>query len=320
MIKIETGSDSIFFNLAAEEYYTSVLDEPFYMIWRTTPTLVSGRYQNIYSEVNLKYAEENKITVSRRKTGGGTVYADLGGVMYTKFYPHKKGTEISFAQCSDDIASAISALGVENVSYSGRNDLLANGFKICGNARMETDRGLLHHGSILFDVDLSKMESALMTPDGKLNSKGVKSVRSRVKNISSLTKDKITYSEFKNCLWNAVKTTGEINAQNDIASIKPLADFLASWDFIYGVNPAMDLTVQKRFSGGTVRVGVNVSHSVISDISFMGDFFYNGDISILTERLKGTKYDKAEILHVVECFGAFHNILPEELAELICGG
>lgn len=320
MIKIETSSDSIFFNLAAEEYYMSVLDEPFYMLWHTTPTLVSGRYQNIYSEVNLQYANENNITVSRRKSGGGTVYADLGGVMYTKFYPNKKGTDISFSQCSDDIANAISSLGVKNVSYSGRNDLLADGFKICGNARMETERGLLHHGSILFDVDFDRMENALSTPEGKLNSKGIKSVRSRVKNISTLTSEKITYEDFKRCLWGAVQTTGEINAQNDIEKIRPLADFLSSWDFIYGVNPAMDFTAKKRFDGGTVCIGVNVLHGIIKDISFTGDFFYNGDISILINALKGIKYEKADVESTLCKFGAFHGILPDEIALLICGG
>lgn len=321
MIKIETSSDSIFFNLAAEEYYTSVLNEPFYMIWRTTPSLISGRYQDIYSEVDLQYAKDNDITVSRRKTGGGTVYADLGGVMYTKFYPRQKGSDISFAQCSDDIAVAISSLGVKNVSYSGRNDLLADGYKICGNARMDTKNGLLHHGSILFDVDFERMENALMTPNGKLNSKGVKSVRSRVRNISELTERKISYEEFKNVLWSCVETDGYIDAMRDVDKIAPIAEHLASWDFIYGVNPQFSSLAKKRFdTGGTVACGVDVKHGVICGVSFTGDFFYNGDISVLINALCGVKYELSAITDTVEKFGAFHNIAPSDIALLVYGG
>ena len=320
MIKIETNSDSIFFNLAAEEYYTSVLNEPFYMIWRTTPSLISGRYQDIYSEVDLQYAKENEITVSRRKTGGGTVYADLGGVMYTKFYPNKKGSDISFSECSDDIANAISSLGVKNVSYSGRNDLLADGYKICGNARMDTDHGLLHHGSILFDVDFDRMEKALMTPEGKLQSKGIKSVRSRVKNISSLTREPVSYSDFKELLWSCVETDGYINAQNDKEKISPIELQLSSWDFIYGVNPRFEVLNKKRFEGGSVCCGVDVYHGQIKNISFTGDFFYNGDITELTRALTGAKYDIDEVLDIVSSHGAFHNISASDISLLICKG
>lgn len=320
MIKIETGSDSIFFNLAAEEYYMSVLDEPFYMIWRTTPSLISGRYQNVYNEVNLNYARENDITVSRRKSGGGTVYADLGGVMYSKFYPKKKGSDVSFAQCSDDIALAISSLGVENVSYSGRNDLLADGYKICGNARMENEKGLLHHGSILFDVNFERMQNALMTSTGKMMSKGIKSVRSRVKNISELTKEKITYEQFKNVLWSAVDGDVIINAQNDKDKIMPEAEFLASWDFIYGVNPSFGFNSDKRFDGGHVFVGLDVKHGVIENIAFSGDFFYSGDISALISEFKGLRYDIEAVEGILAEKSGFHGIDTGELARLICGG
>ena len=320
MIKIETGSDSIFFNLAAEEYYMSVLTEPFYMIWRTTPSLISGRYQDVYNEVNLSYARENGITVSRRKSGGGTVYADLGGVMYSKFYPKKKGSEVTFAECSDDIARAISSLGVKNVTYSGRNDLLADGYKICGNARMENEWGLLHHGSILFDVDFERMQNALMTDSGKMMSKGIKSVRSRVKNISELTDKKLTYEQFKHVLWSAVDGDTVINAQNDRKKILPEAEFLASWDFIYGVNPLFGFTAHQKFDGGRVCVSVDIKHSKIENISFSGDFFYNGDISFLTSALCGSKYDIDTVKKILDEKSGFHKIDNRELASLICGG
>ena len=320
MLKIETNSDSIFFNLAAEEYYMSVTDEPFYMIWRTTPSLISGRYQNVYNEVNLSYAKENNITVSRRKSGGGTVYADLGGVMYSKFYPKKKGADVSFAECSDDIARAISSLGVKNVSYSGRNDLLADGFKICGNARMENEYGLLHHGSILFNVDFERMEKALMTEEGKMMSKGIKSVRSRVRNISDIAEEKLTYEQFKSLLWSAVDGDTVINAQKDIEKITPEAEYLSSWDFIYGVNPSFGYTAKHRFEGGLVSVGVDVKHSIIENVSFSGDFFYSGDITCLTDSLKGAKYTPSDVFKIISSVGGFHKIDSKELSELICGG
>ena len=71
MIYIETGSTDVYFNFGAEYYFTveKPLDENAFLFWRTTPTLMLGKYQNSLEEIDRAYAEEHGINVVRRLSG-----------------------------------------------------------------------------------------------------------------------------------------------------------------------------------------------------------------------------------------------------------
>ena len=81
MIYIETGSADVYYNFGLEYYFTleKRLPETVFLFWRTTPTLMVGKYQNVLEEINKPYADEHGIHLVRRMSGGGTIYTDMGG-------------------------------------------------------------------------------------------------------------------------------------------------------------------------------------------------------------------------------------------------
>jgi hypothetical protein len=85
MIYIETGSTDVYYNFGLENYFTveKRLPDTVFLFWRTTPTLMVGKYQNILEEINKPYADAHGIHLVRRMSGGGTIYTDLGGWQFS---------------------------------------------------------------------------------------------------------------------------------------------------------------------------------------------------------------------------------------------
>ena len=123
MIYIETGSTDVYYNFALEYYFTleKRLPETVFLFWRTTPTLMVGKYQNVLEEINKVYADEHGIHLVRRMSGGGTIYTDMGGWQFT-FIQHKEAGEIEFSQYIAPVIDALREMGV-SASFNGRNKL-----------------------------------------------------------------------------------------------------------------------------------------------------------------------------------------------------
>ena len=184
MIYIETGSTDVYYNFGLENYFTveKRLPDTVFLFWRTTPTLMVGKYQNILEEINKPYADAHGIHLVRRMSGGGTIYTDLGGWQFS-FIQHREAGEIEFGQYIAPVIGALEEMGV-TASFNGRNDLTIDGRKFSGNAQYRLGDCIVHHGSLLFDTDIRQMAEAT-TPDSyKITSKSIKSVRDRVTNIS----------------------------------------------------------------------------------------------------------------------------------------
>jgi len=125
MIYIETDSNNVYFNFATEHYFLheKILGENLFLFWRTTPTLMVGKHQNITSEINLKYANEHNITIARRPSGGGTIYTDDGSWQYSYIMPHIRYEEINFKENSSAVIGALNRLSVP-ASFNELNDIL----------------------------------------------------------------------------------------------------------------------------------------------------------------------------------------------------
>ena len=161
-------------------------DEEFFMLWRNDNAVIVGQNQVIENEVDLVYAREHHVKIVRRITGGGAVYHDLGNVNYT--YIGKKASDFgNFLAFAQPIIEFLRTLGVD-AQHLGKNDIGIGNRKISGNAQAVRDEYILHHGTILFDVDVAVMEKVLTPDPEKLSSKGIKSLRSRVCNISGFVR------------------------------------------------------------------------------------------------------------------------------------
>lgn len=199
-------SNDTAFNIALEEYaFKHLLDEDqIFLLWINKPSIIVGRHQNTIEEINRDYVRENGIEVVRRISGGGAVYHDLNNLNYTIISKEDENKAFDFKSFSTPVINTLAQLGVK-AEFTGRNDLEIDGKKFCGNAQAYINGRIMHHGCLLFDVDLSVLANALKVSKDKFESKGVKSVRARVTNIVNELPEKITVEEFRDLLLEYMK-------------------------------------------------------------------------------------------------------------------
>jgi len=170
------------FNLALEELMLERAAGEIFMLWRNAPAVIFGYNQCPEAEINLEYARERDIKTVRRITGGGAVYHDLGNINFT-YISQKVDKFGDFLSFSGHALDFLRSLGLD-AEHLGKNDLGIGGRKISGAAEHVAGKNILHHGTLLFDTDFDALTKVLTPPKEKLESKGIKSVRSRVANIS----------------------------------------------------------------------------------------------------------------------------------------
>ena len=318
MIYINSNSTSPYFNFALEEYLLTKKDLPedkIFLFWRTSPTVMVGRYQNTYNEINEKYIKENNINVVRRNSGGGAIYTDNGAWQFTFIDKNYKEDSISFEKFTRPI---IEALKRENIdaSFNSRNDLLINNKKFSGNAQYRKNNAILHHGSILFNTDIKSMVESLTVAEDKIIAKGIKSVRERVINVREVMKDDISSEDFKDIMLNSLlkNSTTYTLTEKDLEKINKIKEEkFESWDWNYGKNPLFNINKCKRFEGGRVDFKLDIKNGIIKNCCIEGDFFANKD-------LLNCKYMKDDINNVLEKIKAenyFHKITKDNLLECL---
>ena len=170
-------------NLAAEEYLLTARSENIAMLWRNSRSVIIGKSQDLEAEVDTELAAELGIPVVRRLTGGGAVFHDLGNVNFTYIFSFEGKHEMDFAPFARLLTSALGRMGVQ-AELSGRNDILVDGKKVSGCAHACVKNRAIYHGTLLFSADLSEMERLLRYSEEKYRGKGIKSVSSRVENLS----------------------------------------------------------------------------------------------------------------------------------------
>ena len=172
-------------NLATEDYLLNTLsfEEPLVLFYIQEPCVILGRNQNAYEEIDLAYAREKGIVITRRLSGGGAVYDDLGNVSFSFVVQEGHQAFGDFKAFTKPIIEALHKMGATGAEISGRNDLLIDGKKFSGNA-MYTKKGKMYtHGTLMYDVDLAEVQRVLTVSKKKIESKGTKSVRGRVTNL-----------------------------------------------------------------------------------------------------------------------------------------
>ena len=316
-----------YFNLAAEQWLLDNAADDVFMLWRNDRSVIVGRNQNTWREVDAAYVREANIAVVRRLTGGGAVFHDPGNVNYTFI---DGGGGIDFARFAAPVLRALASLGVA-ASLSGRNDLLdPDGAKISGAAacvrRTPLGERRLHHGTLLFDADLSEMARALTPDKDKLASKGIASVKSRVANIRALSPAlaEVGAPGFAKMLADFAanefhaEATDLTDAERD--GIAALADAkYRAWEWNWGASPAFDATKKRRFPYGTVEIGLRASRGRIDEIAFNGDFFSTDDVAALAERLIGARLEHNKLSPLLADVSLFiDGAAPDEICSLIC--
>ncbi|ACZ01668.1 lipoate--protein ligase [Streptobacillus moniliformis] len=320
-------SNDTAYNIALEEYaFKKLLNEDMiFLLWINKPSIIVGRHQNTIEEINKEYVRDNNIEVVRRISGGGAVYHDYNNLNYTIISKEDENRAFDFKSFSIPVIKTLESLGVK-AEFTGRNDLEIDGKKICGNAQAYINGRIMHHGCLLFDVDLSVLSKALKVSKDKIESKGVKSVRARVTNIVDELPNKITVEEFKDLLLDYMKKeypemTEYVFSEEEIAEInKAKEEKFGNWDWNYGKSPEYNLTRSMKFEKGKIEVFVNVIDSKIENIKIYGDFFGIEDVSAVEDVLRGAKYEQKEVLERLNSINIsryFAGISAEEVMNAI---
>lgn len=311
-------------NLAIEECFLREYKEDVFMLWQNDNTIVVGKNQNTLSEIDLDYVKTNGIRVVRRITGGGAVYHDMGNLNFTYITSCEGEWESDFSRFATPVISALTKLGI-NAEVSGRNDIVVDGRKFSGNAQTVVNGRLLHHGTILFNTDVSVLAKALTPDPEKVQSKGVKSVSSRVVNLSQLLPEGIDAKRLMALLSDEVREMYGASeyelADAELKRAEKLADEkYRTWDWNFGYSPKYTFTKKKRFDGGTVSTFLTVAEGKIIDAKIFGDFFGAGEISDVEAALCGIKHNETAVLEALSRFkieNYFGKISLSELLEVL---
>lgn len=324
MLFVFSENTDPYFNLAAEEYLVKNLSEEVFMIWRNHNTIVVGRNQNTLSEIHYEYVKENDIRVVRRMSGGGTVFHDMGNVNFT-FIVNSGDDFSNYKRFCEPVIGFLKTLGV-TATLSGRNDILVNEKKISGNAQYMYKNRVMHHGTLLYAASQDRISDALKVSEDKIKSKGIKSVRSRVTNISSHMENPISVEEFVEKFASyMVKNIPDCRyydlAQHDVEIRKLRDEKYATWEWNFGYSPKYEFVRKKRFDIGSVEVHMNIAGtSEIKDIKLYGDFFSKLPVAALEQKLVGVRHEAeaiSEALSGVDISEYIAGITNEEFMTLL---
>ncbi|EIT85827.1 hypothetical protein A374_08329 [Fictibacillus macauensis ZFHKF-1] len=290
-------------NLAIEEYALKHLDieQTYLLFYINEPSIIIGKNQNTVEEINADYVDEHGIHVVRRLSGGGAVYHDLGNLNFSFITKDDGDSFHDFKKFTDPVVKALKKLGL-HAEMSGRNDILVNGKKISGNAMFSTKGRMFSHGTLMFSSEIENVVAALNVKMDKIQSKGIKSIRSRVTNIKDHLENKeLGMEEFKQLLLSylfeefATIPRYELTEKDWEMIHKISAERYQNWEWNYGKSPASNVELSNRFTGGSVDIKLHIVKGVMKECKIYGDFFGVGDVTDIEQRLIGTRYDRGEI-------------------------
>lgn len=284
-------------NLALEEKLTQQCLEEEYILylWQNDHTIVIGRNQNPHRECNLQKIEDDGVLLVRRQSGGGAVFHDLGNLNYT-FIAHEKhyAPSLNF----DIILDALRVFGLEG-SFSGRNDLLIEGRKFSGNAYSRYKNIRVHHGTLMLDVDLSKMAGYLNVHPLKMKAKGITSVQSRVINLYELVPDMRVGALMEALRESFEKALGEAGqaywlGAEDLEGFEEAKKYF-SWEWNMGETPQFSLELEERFAWGLVSFFLDLHKGRIKRAQFFTDALIHEDFAGLAQALEGVAFTRKDL-------------------------
>lgn len=329
-------SQDIRTNLATEEYLMNhkEYDEPILLLYIQQPSIIIGRNQNPREEIDLSLMRKLGVTLTRRKSGGGTVYDDLGNISFSVVMDKKDTSFGDYDELTLPIVEALKSFGLKDIAIDGRNDITLYGKKISGNAMYTKKNRLFSHGTLLYDVDLDVLPKLLTVSRDKIESKGTRSVRSRVTNIKPFLTEyyqSLTAFEFRDELIKAVYHVSSLEdishkelslTKQDEDSIKEIVDtYYGNEQWIYGEAPKYCIQKRKRFPKvGIIDIRMNVEKGYVTDSQIFGDFFGQRSIKELEDLLQGvflTESCLKERFNAVKMSDYFTGLTVTEWIELL---
>ena len=307
MIIINSPSNDAYFNIALEEFLLyEYPTESIFLLYVNAPSIIVGKFQNTLAEINLDFVKEKNIKVVRRMSGGGTVYHDLGNLNFSFHTLLGQNDFMDFSKFTEPVVKVLNQFNVP-AKLEGRNDLLVEGKKFSGNAKLARNDKMIQHGTILFDSDMSVLDNALKINPLKYKDKAVKSNRTRVINLKEYLPDDVTIEDLKQALIGEMLLTNQKTSiyeltSEDIASVEKLiSDKYNTWDWNFGFSPKYSFKNAAKIPAGFIEIHLDVVRGgIIEKAKIFGDFFASKPIEEFEELFIGKNHNENEIRAVLE--------------------
>lgn len=326
MLIIDSPSHDAYFNIALEEYLLyKYPTEDIFLLYINAPSIIVGKFQNTLAEINLDYVKDKNIKVVRRMSGGGTVYHDLGNLNFSFHTLLGTNDFMDFSQFTEPVIHLLNELNVP-AKLEGRNDLLVDGKKFSGNAKLARNGKMIQHGTILFNSDMSVLGDALKVNPLKFVDKAVKSNRARVTNLIDFLPDDMITDDLKELLIEEMLETNEGAiiyqlSDEDIKGVNQLIEEkYNTWDWNFGFSPKYNFKNAKKVPAGFIEVHLDVERGgQIEKAKIFGDFFASKPIEEFENLLINKNHDintlnkLFESIDLTEYFG---KVTQEEIIEL----
>lgn len=327
MILYRSPSRDPAWNLAMEEFFFQHTEpgRSCCLLWQNHNTVVIGKNQNTHQEIDSDYAARNGIRVVRRLSGGGAVYHDDGNLNFTFITDAPEDGQIDLRRFCLPIAETLRSFGVEAV-ISGRNDITVDGKKFSGNAQYVQHGRVMHHGTLMFDSDLSVLQNVLRPDPDKITSKGIRSVSSRVTNLKDYLPEDVTMELFIRRLTEYLACQEPLRSpeltDSDLGEILRLKQTrYDTWEWNWGRSPEFTWRGGGRIEGcGRIDLRLRVEEGCIRDLQISGDFFGNRDVSGLAGLLEGCAFRRDAAAQRLEgvCLESYiHNLTLEAFSSLL---
>ncbi|MFQ6125332.1 MAG: lipoate--protein ligase [Candidatus Heimdallarchaeota archaeon] len=283
-------------------------------VWQHPPIVSIGCFQRPEQKVNIEYCQMKEIRIVRRMSAGGTVYQDSGNLNYSlyidtnRFKTFKDPVE-SYSFLCRGLILALKSLGVQ-AEFKPVNDVIVGMRKISGNAQYELYNVLLHHGTLLMDLNLDNLENALIIPSEKLKDKDATTVRDRVTTINRELTRTVPMSIVREAIQKGYEEALGVEFEDSTLTpeewkiARVLYKKYSSPEWIFGTRHEFEHHTVYKAPGGLIRVALTISHNTIKQINISGDFFIKPSeaLEILEKMLTGVPYTAQTVKQIVDEF------------------
>ena len=300
MLCIKVQQSDPFFCLAFEEYLLRNRTGDFFVVWSSAPAVIVGKHQNALAEVHSRFIHDHDILVARRLSGGGAVYHDRGNLNFPFITNEEPGRLIDFKRYALPVCGFLEQNGIQ-ASLGSKNEILAHGLKISGNAGHVYKNRVLHHGTLLFDTDLPQLRSSLSGNSGRYISRAVQSNRAPVANIRDFLSGPTDIETFSMLLMDYIleKYQGERydpETEENEKVRRLAAGKYRQWEWIYGYSPEYRFENELTADGGRITIRFSVQKGLIRDFTLETDLFPAEVCIHMRELVNGCRHGWEDLL------------------------
>lgn len=321
MLCILSNKRDPYYNLAAEEYLLRNTGADACILWQSKPAVIIGKHQNVYSEINYKYARKHNILIARRITGGGTVFHDSGNLNFSFIRNGDRGRLVDFKKYIQPILAFLKSNGID--AYPGpKNEILAGGKKISGNAEHIYKNRVLHHGTLLFNTDLVALNKVIERKEGVYIDKAIQSNRSSVANLKDFFPGGMTVDLFTRKINNFLKDyfAGQtyVFRKDEEKTIRHLADskFL-QWEWIYGWSPDYEFRNEIETGQFKASIYMKTHRGIIQEFLIESDSLSATNKMKICDDFKNVPHSYDTIAGILKDHGFLNEIREKDRDDLV---